>query len=164
MQSNRTYARLLVTLLVAGVLVVGADPLRAGGRWNENWTALGVGPGGAWGTATVGSRSAAIAAAIAGCENRTSLAAGRCGADYVTARAAWSLAYACGQSTILATGADLADARMAAINREIELKEFERVELEPCRPLVAIDPMGRVADPAMSSEILPLIASPSAPR
>lgn len=130
----------IAALAAAGVCSIGQSTAI---EWDADWTALAVGPGGSWGTATHASRSTAIAEAIASCEQTASDGIGRCGGNLVTVRAAWSLAYGCGDTTFLVTASSLAEARLEAVNYEIELKVSEQIPLEPCRLLVAIGPAGR---------------------
>jgi len=133
-------------LRIAALAVVGLlafEQSVAAREWEADWTVLAVGPGGAWGTATHASRTTAIAEAIAACEQAASDGIGRCGGNLVTVRAGWSLAYACGETTFLVTASSLAEARLEAVNYEIELRVSERMSLEPCRLLIAIEPSGR---------------------
>lgn len=142
------------TLAAAGLLMI--DRAWAGTEWDADWTVLAVGPGGAWGTATHASRSTAIAEAITSCEQAASDGAGRCGGNLVTVRAAWSLAYGCGDTTFLVTASSLAEARLEAVNYEIELRESEQMSLEPCRLLVAIGPAGRPVKATQSHDAVPV--------
>jgi hypothetical protein len=140
----------------------GGAAFAAGDDWEKDWTALTVSSNGAWGTHTSPNRIEAMIGAMAQCRDRAGVAGSGCGSHIATVRAGWSLAYACGSETFIVTGTTLAEARRAAINREIELREVERVEeIALCSHLVAIGPDGELASSAMLSELLPFVPESS---
>ena len=153
----------LTTSFVAGLATLYAFSLGGGsanagsGDWDRDWTALTVAHTGAWGTHTSPSRVDAMIGAMAECRERAGVAGSGCGSNIATVRGGWSSAYACGTETYIVTGRTLAETHVAAINREIELREIERIELGECRRLVAIDPTGEPATSAMLSDPMPLI-------
>ena len=159
MQDQVVASKLKIVVFAMCAVIGAASHAAAAQTWGADWIALTVAPDGVWGSAIDSSRSAAIATAIGACQRNSGERTGTCGATTVTVRAASSLAFACGDTTILATGASYAEARMTAINQEIELKQIERVELAPCRLLIAIDPDGRPAPTETTSEIMPLIGT-----
>jgi hypothetical protein len=153
----------LNTILVIGiatlsVLNLGAGTAKAGSTvWDKDWTALTVSRTGAWGTRTSPSRFEAMIGAMADCRENAGVSGSGCGSRITTVRAGWSAAYACGTETFIVTEASLGEIRAAAINREIELREIERVEIGQCQRLIVIGPDGEAATPQMLSEVLPLL-------
>ena len=95
--------------------------------------------------------------AMTECRENAKVSGSGCGSSITTVRRNWSVAYACGSETFIVTGATLVETRVAAINREIELRDFERMELGECRRLVAIGPDGQPATSAALSEVIPLL-------
>lgn len=124
--------------------------------WARDITALTVARSGAWGNATRPHSGAAIAAAIAECRLRDAPSVSDCGARQSFTRGGWSLGFACGDTPILAAERTLAEARLSAIHEEIRLRQIERIDLPPCRLLVAIDPLGRSADQNALSDTSPV--------
>lgn len=141
---------------VAGVLAaVMALPLLASAppvdaqvetpEWHYDWVALTVARNGAWGAASNGSIMRAMVQAIAECRRRSGPGgSGDCGGEITTVRASWSLAYACGDYTFISNGATPADAKLAAIERAVDLKEILGFDLPPCQLLVAVNSEGKV--------------------
>jgi hypothetical protein len=146
----------ITAIAVAGMLSTANLANAADNNWDKNWIAVTVGNGAAWGLATSRSRSTAIASAIADCRTRSTVAGSGCGARTSTVRSGWTLAYACGTTSFIVTADTLADARAAAINRDIDLREIRRLALPVCDLVVAVGPAGR---PATSNELSELAAS-----
>jgi hypothetical protein len=128
--------------------------------WDKDWTALTVSNSGAWGTYTSASRIDAMIGAMAQCRENAGIEGSGCGSRVTTVRAGWSAAYDCGSETFIVTAGTFADARVAAINREIELKQIERIDIGDCRPLVVIGPDGQPASHSVLSQVIPLIPEP----
>ncbi len=154
--------RLAATIAAATVLGIAASAAHAtGDDWDKDWTALTVSSGAAWGSATHASRTTAMMQANAQCRERAGAASGGCGSHTATVRGGWMVAYACGTETFIVTARTFAEAHGAAINQEIELRDFERVEIGDCRRIVAIGPDGKPAPADAWSAVVPLI--PEAP-
>ena len=152
-------AALAATAVMSVATLVPAPGLAQSGReWEHDWVVLTVARNGAWGKAVSGSLMRAMVQAISECR-RKSGTSGDCGAEITTVRASWSLAYACGEYTFIATGDTSAEARAAAIHRAIDLKEILRIELAPCNLLVGVGPDGAEAPRNALSEILPVVGT-----
>lgn len=157
-------SRRAVLLLAAGLALAVA--LSAGGRaetrreaWEHDWVALTVAQNGAWGVATNGNLTRAMMQAIRECFSKSRAAGNDCGAEITTVRAAWSLAYACGDYTFIANGDTSADARLAAIARAVDLKQILGFDLPPCALVVAVGADGQVLPTSERREILALPAN-----
>ena len=100
---------------------------------------------GSWGVATDELISSAIARAIAGCK-RMSRAELGCGAAFKAIQAGWSLGIRCGEENIIVAEITLGSAQQAAINREIDLREFYVPHMPPCKRVVTVDPRGVIID------------------
>ena len=124
-------------------------------EWDHDWVAVTVARNGAWGAATNGSIMRAMIQAIAACRRMSGPGgSGDCGGEITTVRASWSLAYACGEYTFIANGDTSAEARLAAIDRAVDLKEILGLELAPCTLLVVVDSEGRASPAGERREIL----------
>jgi hypothetical protein len=108
--------------------------------WRRDWVVLTVTDSGAWGAGRHPVRASAMAAAIEACQRNAISGDDGCGARMTTVRGSFSLALTCGSRAILVTAGSMEAASRAALDREIELGEYLRLKLQPCRPLVAIDP------------------------
>ena len=148
--------RLALPALVAGLLL-GMTPSSHADNdgaivLGEYVTVLTLASDGAWGTATESSTSRAIAFAIRDCKMMSRRVLG-CGAKFTTVRAGWSVAVLCGDETIIAAAALLADAERLAINREIELRNIYRRNMPPCVRVATVNSNGVVvAPPVQASE------------
>jgi hypothetical protein len=151
---------MLVAIGHSALGISGSEAVRAQAQrpdWDYDWTALTVARNGAWGTASDASVLRAMARAIAACRIMSGPEGnGDCGGEITTVRAAWSLAYACGDQTFIATGVTAADARMAAIDRASELREILGGGLEPCTLLVSVDTDGKPSTLEAKREVLAL--------
>ncbi len=127
--------------------------------WEHDWVALTVAQNGTWGAATNANLTRAMMQAIRDCARKSGPTGNDCGAEITTVRASWSIAYACGDYTFISNGATSADARIAAIERAIDLKEIVGIAMPPCALVVAVDPDGRILPTAPQKEILSIPAS-----
>lgn len=161
-RSVRARCRLLASMVLAlaGLAAAGlggTSAVRAAAErpeWDHDWVALTVARNGAWGAATNVSIMRAMVQAIAACRRMSGPnGSGDCGGEITTVRAAWSLAYACGDQTFIANGTTSADARLAAIDRASDLREILGLDLPPCTLLVAVGQDGK-ADPGDRRETL----------
>jgi hypothetical protein len=108
------------------------------------YTVLTMAPDGSWGVAT----SIFIREAITGAMTDCMLMSGRklgCGYISKAGRGDWVLGVRCGSENILAASKILANAELAAFNRETELRQDGR-NMPPCFRLVTVHPDGLVAD------------------
>jgi hypothetical protein len=142
--------RFALPTLVAGLLL-GMTP--SGHADNDGAVVLGeyvtvltLASDGAWGTATESSTSRAIAFAIRDCKAMSRRVLG-CGAKFTTIRTGWSVAVLCGDETIIAAEARLADAERMAIKREIKLREVYQRDMPPCVRVATVNPDGLVTAP-----------------
>jgi hypothetical protein len=98
-------------------------------------------PDGSWGVTT----SKHIGEAITGAMNHCEAMSGRklgCGSIMKSIQSGWLFGIRCGGTTILAAAKLRADAELAALNRENELRQVYRQDLPPCSGLVEVDPNG----------------------
>lgn len=161
MTKSTLAVRLASTIVAASALGITAGNAYAGGQdLDRDWTALTVASNGAWGSATHVSRTTAMVQANAKCRERAGEAAG-CGSHTATVRGSWVVACVCGSETFIVTARTFGEAHVAAVNQEIELRDFERVETGDCRRIVAIGPDGTPAGRETLSAVVPLI--PEAP-
>jgi hypothetical protein len=117
---------------------------------------------GSWGVATAGSQGPAIAVAIRHCRAMT-VSPSDCGAKFITTRGGWVIANLCGDQKIMVTAETRDAAEQAAINREIDLKQYYGPDLPPCRRILTVDARGGVVIEAARApgfdEISPELAS-----
>ena len=162
MTTSTLAAILASTIAAAFALGIAAGAAQAGGDdWDQDWTALTVSSSGTWGSATHASRTTAMMQAMAQCRERAGASASGCGSHTTTVRGAWTVAYACDAETFIVTARTFSEAHVAAINQEIELRDFERVEIGACRRIVTIGPDGTPAPAQALSSVVPMI--PEAP-
>jgi hypothetical protein len=153
----------LASILIAGAAtLVAANALTgsvnaSGDDWEKDWTALTISSTGAWGAYTSPSRIEAMIGAMAQCRENAGVAGSGCGSHIATLRGGWSVGFACDSETYISTGSTYAEANAAAIQREIELRQLQQVDIGACRRLVAIGPDGQQASQQMLSEVLPII-------
>jgi hypothetical protein len=98
---------------------------------------------GSWGVATAGSQGEAIAGAVRACNARPS-APRDCGAQFVTARAGWVIANLCGDHKIIVAAETREAAELAALAREIDLRQRHVQDMPPCTRILTVDPRGAV--------------------
>ncbi len=124
--------------------------------WDYDWVAMTVAQNGAWGLAVNANVTRAMVGAIQDCRRKSASVGNDCGAEITTVRAAWTIAYVCGEYAFIANAnADTAaDARVAAIERAADLAQILGFEIEPCRLLVAVSEEGKPAAATGSREIL----------
>jgi hypothetical protein len=96
----------------------------------------------------------AAAIAIRKCREM-STASGDCGAELVSTRSGWVLGLLCGDHKFLVSGHDLKEAEMAALHREIDLKNIYVPNLPSCHRVLTLDPRGNAAAETSPSAILP---------
>jgi hypothetical protein len=107
------------------------------------FTVLTMAPNGSWGSATSISIRQAITEAMANCVAMSGPKLG-CGYTSKTIQGGWMLAVRCGSENILAASKILANAELAAFNKETELRHDGR-KMQPCFRLLTVDPNGFVA-------------------
>jgi hypothetical protein len=141
--------RLLGFARVSGVLALFAVPLLPStapaqiplvGASDAEWTVLTMAPNGAWGTGTADTVGKAIAAAISACRRNTRELG--CGAYQLNIRSGFALGLRCGSENILAAGASLDEARIAALTREYVLRRDYHPDMGSCRQVVMVAPDG----------------------
>jgi hypothetical protein len=130
----------LAACLAAAALFTLPSAAVEDSSWRRDWVVLTVTDSGAWGAGRHPVRASAMAAAIEACQRNAIHGDDGCGARMTTVRGSFSLALTCGSRAILVTAGSLEAASRAALDREIELGEYLRLKLQPCKPLVAIDP------------------------
>ena len=148
--------------LAAAASVALASTSRAGSEmadWEHDWVALTVARNGTWGSAIHSNLTWAMMQAIKECSRKSGPIGNDCGSEITTVRAAWSLAYACGDDTFIATGETTGESRIAAIHRAIDLRQIFGFELPACKLVVGVGPDGQTPPPGTLSEILPVIGS-----
>ena len=110
----------------------------------DPWTTLTMAPDGSWGVMTSISVGEAISGAIAACKSMSGPKIG-CGSKFKTTGAKWVLGVRCGSENILVATENLADAELAAMNRESELRHVYARNIPACERVVTVDPGGLVA-------------------
>lgn len=165
-RSKRDQRRASVFKLLAVVAAAGGIALATSGRantgmadWEHDWVALTIARNGTWGAAISGNLTRAMMQAIRDCSAKSGPVGNDCGAEITTVRAAWSLAYACGDYTFIANGMTTAEARTAAIHRALDLTDILGLRLPPCALLVGLGPDGRMQPAGLLSEVLPVIGT-----
>ena len=108
------------------------------------YTVLTMAPDGSWGVATSIFIREAITGAMTDCMSMSGRKLG-CGYMSKAGRGEWVLGVRCGSENILAASKMLANAELAAFNRETELRQHGR-NMPPCFRLVTVHPDGLVAD------------------
>lgn len=106
---------------------------------------------GSWGVATEVTVGGALARAIGNCKVMSKGQIG-CGAQARIIRAGWIVGLRCGDRSIMAAGALLADAERAARSREAEIKQFYAPDMPACRRVLAAGPGGVVATTMSAAE------------
>lgn len=153
----RSLRQMLVALGLSAVCLsaaTGAD--REPEPWERDWVALTIAQNGSWGAATNSNLTRAMMQAIRQCFAKSGAMGNDCGAEITTVRASWSLAYACGDYTFISNGATAADAKLAAIERAVDLKDILGLDLPPCALIVAVDADGKIQAQGAAKEILAL--------
>lgn len=151
-----------LTLFIAaiGAAVIGFDPLFAqdiAGRpgsgtfaataQDADWTVVTMAHDGSWGVVVGSTFGEALAEAIRACGAASSGPTG-CGAQARAIRSGWIVALRCGDSNIVASERELADAERAVLNRETELRKLHSRNLPACLRVLAVGPNGAVHRPA----------------
>jgi hypothetical protein len=120
----------------------------------EPYTVLTIAPDGSWGTATSIFIGEAITGALHDCKAMSGPKLG-CGYMSMTVRAAWLLGVRCGSDNIVVADKVLANAELAALNRETELRQVYRKDLPPCVRVVTVDPDGFVVGSRQAASAKP---------
>ena len=121
----------------------------------DPFTVLTMAPDGSWGVATSIFIGEAISGAMAECKAMTGPKLG-CGALSKTGRAAWVLGVRCGRENILVADKLLANAELAALNRETELRQVYAKNIPSRLRIVTVDPDGMVVGSPRSVAAHPL--------
>lgn len=69
------------------------------------------------------------------------------------ARGGWTIGKRCGNRNIFVAEESLAKAEQAAINREIQLRQFYAPNMPPCVHVMSVDPNGNVVAPDVAELI-----------
>jgi hypothetical protein len=139
---NRIHASAaIVSLVVSGALIATPIPARAVDL--DELTVVTLARDGSWGVATAGSTGEAIAAAVRACRAMAVLPTD-CGAQFTTTRGKWVIANLCGDHQIIVGAGALADAEAAAIERELQTRQFYVPDLPRCRRVLTVGPHGVV--------------------
>jgi hypothetical protein len=129
----------IIALVVGGAAHVSV----AAEDWEQDWTVVTMARDGSWGVGIDRHMAAANAAAIRECRAMSS-GGSDCGAELAAIRGGWIVGLRCDDYRILATGRDLEDAEVTALNREIDLKQIYLTDLPACRRVLTVDPRGAV--------------------
>jgi hypothetical protein len=114
--------------------------------WQKDITVVAIAPDGTWGVATDPITGRAIANAMADCKNKYQSKIG-CGSQMTFVHGGWSIGKRCGDRNIFVAEESLAKAEQAAINREIQLRQFYAPNMPPCVRVMSVDPNGDVVAP-----------------
>jgi hypothetical protein len=121
----------------------------------DPFTVLTMAADGSWGVATSIFIGEAISGAMAECKAMSGPKLG-CGALSKTGRAAWVLGVRCGRENILVADKILANAELAALNRETELRHVYAKNMPSCVRIVTVDPDGMVVGSSRSVAAHPI--------
>ena len=121
----------------------------------DPFTVLTMAADGSWGVATSIFIGEAISGAMAECKVMSGPKLG-CGALSKTGRAAWVLGVRCGRENILVADKILANAELAALNRETELRHVYAKNMPSCVRIVTVDPDGMVVGSSRSVAAHPI--------
>ena len=147
---NRIHAAMIASLLALGTLTARPIPARAVDL--DELTVVTLARDGSWGVATAGSTGEAIAAAVRACR-AMAVVSTDCGAQFTTTRGKWVIASLCGDHQIIVGAHARADAEAAAIERELQTRQFYVPSLPRCRRVLTVDPNGVVLpSPAAPAE------------
>jgi hypothetical protein len=123
---------------LAAYLLV-ANYASAADNWDRDWRVVTLASDGAFGLGIDTHIAGAAAIAIRKCREM-STASGDCGAELVSTRSGWVLGLLCGDHKFLVSGHDLKEAEMAALHREIDLKNIYVPNLPSCHRVLTLDP------------------------
>jgi hypothetical protein len=142
-------------LPIVGFVMVGAAPVStvlATEDWDHDWTVVTMARDGSWGIGIDRHIAGANATAVRECRVMSSEGSD-CGAELAAIKNGWVVGLRCDDYRILATGKDLREAEVTALNREIDLKELYVRDLPACRRVLTVDPRGAVTatSPRLSS-------------
>ena len=118
------------------------------------YTVLTMAPDGSWGVATRTFIHQAITEAMTNCVAMSGPKLG-CGYTSKTIQGGWMLGVRCGSENILAANKSLANAELAAFNRETVLRQDGR-KMPTCFRWVTVDPDGFVAHTTIRQPALTL--------
>jgi hypothetical protein len=121
----------------------------------DPFTVLTMAADGSWGVATSIFIGEAISGAMAECKAMSGPKLG-CGALSKTGRAAWVLGVRCGRENILVADKILANAELAALNRETEFRHVYAKNMQSCVRIVTVDPDGMVVGSSRSVAAHPI--------
>jgi hypothetical protein len=121
----------------------------------DPFTVLTMAADGSWGVATSIFIGEAISGAMAECKAMSGPKLG-CGALSKTGRAAWVLGVRCGRENILVADKILANAELAALNRETEFRHVYAKNMPSCVRIVTVDPDGMVVGSSRSVAAHPI--------
>jgi hypothetical protein len=121
---------------------------------------------GAFGVGTGGSFAASMSQAIRACRATSQEPplddappnTSNCGAQLEIARGRWMTAALCGDQPLISMADDLATAQQELIYAEIALEAATGARLQPCKPVVTVNPQGAVVRPAARSPASPHVA------
>jgi hypothetical protein len=121
--------------------------------WDRDWTVVTMARDGSWGIGIGPHIADANAAAIRECRAMSSRGSD-CGAEFAATRGGWIVGFRCDDYRILAAGKNLKEAELAALYREIDLKQLYVPDLQVCRRVLTVDPRGAVttASPRISGQ------------
>jgi hypothetical protein len=120
-------------------LAVGAAPVAiaiAAEDWDQGWMVAMLARDGSRGVGIDRRMTGASAAAIRDCKAISS-GGSDCGAEWV-ARGGWIIGLRCDDYRILVTRKDLKKAEVAALHREIDLKQLYAVDMPACRRVLTV--------------------------
>jgi hypothetical protein len=142
------FVMLAISLFPVACAVVHADE-----PTDQDWVVATLARDGSWGVGTDHQLGAANAAAVRDCKAMSGGESG-CGAEFAAAKRGWIIGLRCDGYHILVAERELKDAEVAAINREIDLKQIYVRDLPPCHRVLTISPRGEVttASPRISSQ------------
>jgi hypothetical protein len=141
----------IVVLVVGGAAIISTAA--ADEDWEQDWTLATMARDGSWGVGSDSHIAGATAAAIRQCKAMSG-GGSDCGAEFAATRGGWIVGFRCDDYRILAAGKNLKEAELAALYREIDLKQLYVPDLQVCRRVLTVDPRGAVttASPRISGQ------------
>src|SRR5262249_55051339 len=128
-------------LVSIAALVVGGSIAIAGEDWEQDWAVVTIARDGSWGVGIDRHLAGANAAAVRACRAMSS-GGSDCGAEFAATRGGWIIGLRCDDYRILVTGMGLKEAELAALHREIDLKQLYVPDLPACHRVLTVDPRG----------------------
>jgi hypothetical protein len=128
--------------------------------WEQDWTVVTMARDGSWGIGIGPHIADAYTAAIRECRAMSS-GGSDCGAEFAAIRGGWIIGLRCDDYRILVAAKELKDAEVAALDREIDLKQLYVPDLPACHRVLTVDPRAAVTTSSPRFSERPQLKGPS---